>query len=73
MQYLTAEEVADRLGVPLRKVQKMEEDGTLRSVKIAWKKFYDEFQISRIPGYHMSAPSLNHSQYLLALCEESTC
>ena len=73
MQYLTAEEVADRLGIPLRKVQKMEEDGTIKSVKVAWEKLYDEFQVSRIPGYHMPASSLNDSQYLLALCEESTC
>ena len=57
--FINAEEVAYRLGVPLSYIAQMEEDELIESKKIAGEKFYDSFKISRLPGYQMDTPSLN--------------
>ena len=72
LDLINTEEVAHRLGIPPSYVAQMEEDGLIESKKLAGEKFYDPFQISRLPGYQLDTPSLNQSQYLLALCEECT-
>ena len=54
LDLINTEEVAYRLGVPPSYVAQMEEDGLIESKKLAGEKFYDPFQISRLPDCQTS-------------------
>lgn len=72
-ELINTQEVAYRLGVPVHRVEQMEEDGEIECTRIGGEKLYDPFMISRLPGHAQPVPSLQQSQYLLGLCEASTC
>ena len=69
--FITREEAAYRLDIPLFKLDEMIEEGTMPvHITSGRDVLIDSFKLSTSLGYRALAPDLSHVQESLAKCEE---